>query len=176
MFKETYYIFGKNYHTNGKNYAKRLTCVLLHFTFVSEHKHSITSNFLFVNIKTTNLMFCKNFPKQWGGVFVYNSQELVKNIKSLAKSKKVSTKQMLLDCDLNVNALNQMSDKKGISSFSLAKIADYLDTSVDYLLGRIETPEIDPANKLQADFFKVFQKLPFEEQVNLMNIAMQKAS
>lgn len=107
---------------------------------------------------------------------MYNSQELVRNIKSLAKSKKVSTKQMLLDCDLNVNALNQMSDKKGISSFSLAKIADYLDTSVDYLLGRIETPEIDPTNKLQADFFKVFQKLPFEEQVNLMNIAIQKAS
>ena len=41
-------------------------------------------------------------------------------------------------------------------------------------LGRTETPEIDPANKLQAEFFKIFQKLPFEEQVALMNIAIQK--
>lgn len=106
---------------------------------------------------------------------MYNSQTLVENIKALAKSKNVLVKEMLIDCDLNVNALNQMSDKKGISSFSLAKIADYLDVSVDYLLGRTEIPEIDPANKLQSDFFKIFQNLPFEEQVNLMNIAIQKA-
>lgn len=107
---------------------------------------------------------------------MYNSQNLVENIKAIAKSKNVLVKEMLTDCDLNVNALNQMSDKKGISSFSLAKIADYLDVSVDYLLGRTETPEIDPTNKLQAEFFKIFQKLPFEEQVNLMNIAIQKVS
>lgn len=106
---------------------------------------------------------------------MYNSQTLVENIKALAKSKNVLVKEMLIDCDLNVNALNQMSDKKGISSFSLAKIADYLDVSVDYLLGQTEIPEIDPANKLQSDFFKIFQNLPFEEQVNLMNIAIQKA-
>ncbi|MDE5557794.1 MAG: helix-turn-helix domain-containing protein [Ruminococcus sp.] len=106
---------------------------------------------------------------------MYNSQTLVENIKALAKSKNILVKEMLVDCDLNVNALNQMSDKKGISSFSLAKIADYLGVSVDYLLGRTETPEIDPANKLQAEFFKIFQKLPFEEQVALMNIAIQKA-
>lgn len=107
---------------------------------------------------------------------MYNSQTLVENIKALAKSKNILVKEMLINCDLNVNALNQMSDKKGISSFSLARIADYLDVSVDYLLGRTETPEIDPANKLQAEFFKIFQKLPFEEQVNLMNIALEKVS
>lgn len=105
---------------------------------------------------------------------MYNSQKLVENIKALAKSKNILVKEMLVDCGLNVNALNQMSDKKGISSFSLAKIADYLGVSVDYLLGRTEIPEIDPANKLQAEFFEIFQKLPFEEQVNLMNIAIQK--
>jgi len=31
-----------------------------------------------------------------------------------------------------------MTDNKGMSSFYLAKIADYLDCSVDYLLGRDE--------------------------------------
>ena len=40
---------------------------------------------------------------------------------------------MLSDCDLNVNTLNQISDKKGISCFGLERIADYLNVSVDYV-------------------------------------------
>lgn len=59
---------------------------------------------------------------------------------------------------------------------ALIKIANRLDVSVDYLLGRTKIPEIDPANKLQAEFFEIFQKLPFEEQVALMNIALEKVS
>ena len=65
--------------------------------------------------------------------------------------------------------------KRPPNAETLLILADYLEVSVDYLLGRTEIPEIDPANKLQAEFFKIFQKLPFEEQVNLMNIAIQKA-
>lgn len=65
--------------------------------------------------------------------------------------------------------------KRPPSAETLLLLADYLDCSVDYLLGRTEVPKIDPANKLQSEFFKIFQKLPFEEQVNLMNIAIQKA-
>ena len=52
-------------------------------------------------------------------------------------------KDILSACDLNINSLSQMSDKKGLSSFSLGKIADYLDCSVDYLLGRTDNPEIN---------------------------------
>lgn len=52
-----------------------------------------------------------------------------------------------MDCELNINTLSQISEKKGISSFSLAKIADYLDCSVDYLLGRTDIPEINKGNE-----------------------------
>lgn len=69
---------------------------------------------------------------------MYKSQNLVERIKSAAKSKGIHVKELLSSCDLNPNTLNQISDKKGLSSFSLAKIADYLDCSVDYLLGRTE--------------------------------------
>ena len=41
---------------------------------------------------------------------------------------------------LGVNAIRQINNKTGIASFSLAKIADYLDCSVDYLLGRTDNP------------------------------------
>lgn len=67
---------------------------------------------------------------------MYNSQSLVNKIRQTAKSKNILIKTMLDTCGLNVNTLSQVSNKKGISSFSLAKIADYLDCSVDYLLGR----------------------------------------
>ncbi|MGN0298898.1 MAG: helix-turn-helix domain-containing protein, partial [Lachnospiraceae bacterium] len=71
---------------------------------------------------------------------MYNAQNLTANIKAQAKAKNVLVKDMLLSCGLSINALNQITDKKGLSSFSLAKIADCLDCSTDYLLGRAETP------------------------------------
>ena len=67
---------------------------------------------------------------------MYNSQELVNKIKARAKERGILVKDMLIECGLNINTLNQMTDKKGISSFALARIADLLDCSVDYLLGR----------------------------------------
>ena len=47
---------------------------------------------------------------------------------------------MLNECSLGVNAIRQINGIKGMASFSLAKIADYLDVSVDYLLGRTDQP------------------------------------
>ena len=49
---------------------------------------------------------------------------------------------MLAECELNVNLLNKMTDNKGIGCFALARIADKLETSTDYLLGRTDNPEM----------------------------------
>lgn len=69
-----------------------------------------------------------------------NAQYLTTKIKDTAKENGITIKNMLVDCGLSINTLNQMTDKKGISCFSLNKIADYLGVSVDYLLGRTDTP------------------------------------
>lgn len=74
---------------------------------------------------------------------MYIAQTTKDRIKSLAKSKKINMEQMLSECSLGINAIRQISDTKGMSSFSLAKIADYLNCSVDYLLGRTDNPEIN---------------------------------
>ena len=50
---------------------------------------------------------------------------------------------MLLECSLGVNAIRQINVTKVIASVSIARIADYLDCSVDYLLGRTDNPEIN---------------------------------
>lgn len=74
---------------------------------------------------------------------MYNSNNLANRIKNRAKEQGVLLRDMLEACDLNINSLSQMTDKKGLSSFALAHIADYLDCSVDYLLGRTDIPEVN---------------------------------
>ena len=45
------------------------------------------------------------------------------------------TAEELNSCIKSEAILRQKSDKKGISCFSLARIADYVDVSVDFLSG-----------------------------------------
>lgn len=71
---------------------------------------------------------------------MYSAQITKDRIKSLCKDKHVNMEYMLTKCELGVNAIRQINDTKGMASFSLAKIADYLDCSVDYLLGRTDNP------------------------------------
>lgn len=72
---------------------------------------------------------------------MYTAQITKERIKRLCKIKKVNMETMLSECSLGVNAIRQINDVKGMASFSLAKIADYLDCSVDYLLGRTDDPD-----------------------------------
>lgn len=74
---------------------------------------------------------------------MYNSQITKERIKVSCKNKNVNMAELLEKCNLGVNAIRQINDTKGMASFSLAKIADYLGCSVDYLLGRTENPEIN---------------------------------
>lgn len=77
---------------------------------------------------------------------MYNAQCTKDRIKSTCKEKKINMEQMLIDCSLGVNAIRQINNTKGMASFSLAKIADYLDCSVDYLLGRTDNPTVSGNN------------------------------
>lgn len=81
---------------------------------------------------------------------MYNAQCTKDRIKNICKVKKVNMEQMLVDCSLGVNAIRQINDTKGMASFSLAKIADYLDCSVDYLLGRTDSPTVSGNNIIQS--------------------------
>lgn len=67
---------------------------------------------------------------------MYSSQEIAVKIKQLAKEKGVSLKQMLSDCELGINFISQIANGNAITYINLSKIADYLNVSVDYLLGR----------------------------------------
>lgn len=75
---------------------------------------------------------------------MYSSIEIAEKIKSTAKSKNLSLKDILFECGLSKNALSSMiSGGSTPKSENLAKIADCLGVSVDYLLGRTDSPEIN---------------------------------
>ena len=74
---------------------------------------------------------------------LYNSPKVANNIKRYAKTKSISLKSILLECGLGSNTFSHMLHGKAIAFDSLAKIADYLDCSVDYLLGRTDNPEVN---------------------------------
>ncbi len=74
---------------------------------------------------------------------MYITQDIAHRIKATAKARKITIKQLLSECGLNINAISEFSKGKNLSCISLARIADYLDCSVDYLLGRTDNPEIN---------------------------------
>jgi len=75
---------------------------------------------------------------------MHNSQEVATTIKNFAKSKKIAIGTMLTDCCLSKNTLSSMQSGGYLPrTETLGKIADYLDCSVDYLLGRTNNPEIN---------------------------------
>ena len=51
---------------------------------------------------------------------------------------------MLLDCGMNKNTMYTMQADGYLPRLeTIARIADYLDCSVDYLIGRTDNPEVN---------------------------------
>lgn len=72
---------------------------------------------------------------------MYSNQEIAFKIKEIARTKNYSIKQLLDECNLNVNYISQFANGKDMTAGNLYKIANLLDVSIDYLLGRTDTPK-----------------------------------
>ena len=72
---------------------------------------------------------------------MYNHNVLRAKIRYQCDCKGITLKKMLSDLGYNVNILTQATGNKGISSSTLYAIADYLEVSVDFLLGRTDNPK-----------------------------------
>lgn len=74
---------------------------------------------------------------------LYNSLNTAEVIKLRAKAQNIIIKNMLVELDLGSNTMSNMRHGRAIASDSLARIADYLGCSIDYLMGRTDNPEIN---------------------------------
>ena len=80
---------------------------------------------------------------------MYKTEKTVIRIRETAKKNGIKISEMLLSCGLNINTLSSMGNRGSwIQANSLALIADYLEVSVDYLLGRTDNSELKQSNAI----------------------------
>lgn len=73
---------------------------------------------------------------------MYNTQEIVTLLEAIASVKKISINKLLQESGLDKNVIYRMKAQNQMPSVDkIVKIADYLDCSVDYLLGRTDIPD-----------------------------------
>ncbi len=73
---------------------------------------------------------------------MYDSREIADRIKTRTKQQGKTLREVLTACGLGINTVSKISSGTDILTLNFAKIADCLDCSVDYLLGRTEDPEL----------------------------------
>lgn len=107
---------------------------------------------------------------------MYSSENLANNIRALSKEKKISQKDLLSKCNLGVNTITKLSNGTDILVKNLVKIADELDCSVDYLLGRSNFPDIQKKNVSSGDllFLKKLHSLPEDSQDEIIHMVNYK--
>ena len=131
---------------------------------------------------------------------MYNSQEIATRIKETAKKRGVVIKTMLSDLEINVNTISMLAKGREISYMNFAKIADYLNCSVDYLLCKTDEPNGSGDNTYYGDnngfqanrgtfnissnqekndstteeFIQVFKNMDLADRVAVMQFAFDK--
>ena len=84
-----------------------------------------------------------NIVQHIGGVIVYNLQIIEERIMSIAKNIGLSKNKLLINTNLNKSVFDNMKKGQIPSVDKIHTIADYLDCSVDYLLGRTDNPAVN---------------------------------
>lgn len=136
---------------------------------------------------------------------MYNSQETIFRIKQRAKEQGIAILDLQAKCDLGRNAISQAAKSQdGMKARNLFAIAEVLNCSVDYLLGRTDNPTvsgnyINGDNNVQAirtgngdmtihaekqlskgidptteEFIKIFCDLDFDDKFEVMQLLMEK--
>lgn len=126
-------------------------------------------------------------------------------IKSRCKEKNISIAQLLLECEITKSFVYDLEKRNtSPSADRLVKIADRLDCSVDYLLGRTDNPNISQNysnnnisyssniafgeysavenngntevqdDEMTIELVKAFKSLPFSDKMEIMNLVLEK--
>ena len=74
---------------------------------------------------------------------MYDSHNIAERIRERAKKQGKTLRALLGECHLGINTVSYIDSGGDITTLHFAKIADALDCSVDYLLGRTDKPEIN---------------------------------
>ena len=103
---------------------------------------------------------------------MYKSLDIAKRIKDLAKQKKIPLKELFADAGLSVSTTANMKTSVPKAD-NLARIADRLGCTVDYLLGRDAAEDEDAAAALFAQLKPEYQDIVLNQVRQLLEL--QKA-
>ncbi len=107
---------------------------------------------------------------------MYSSEKLADNIRATAKKNKISQKDLLLKCDLGVNTITRLSNGTDILAKNLVKIADELNCSIDYLVGRSPLVNIQKSELSSEEllFIEKLRALPEDSQDEIIHMLNYK--
>ena len=83
---------------------------------------------------------------------------IYEHIKQLCNDNKITINQLEKNCNLGTSSIKKWETRSAPSAIALAKIADYFDVSVDYLLGRKDYADI-PAIISASPIQKLYDQL-----------------
>ena len=90
----------------------------------------------------------------------YSSSDVANRIKTIAKEKNISILTMLADCGLSKNTLSSMQSGGSWPRLdTILKIADYLDISMDELLGRKKRTPTAKAVEVENEIIDLFNSM-----------------
>ena len=101
---------------------------------------------------------------------MYITQDIANRIKLSLKPQHKTVKDMLCSLGLGINTISELSKGKQLSCISLAKIADYLNCSVDYLLGRPDNTELNSEHNLSDQEEKLLDAFRSTDELGRMRI------
>lgn len=92
---------------------------------------------------------------------LYDSIALAENIKIQAKARNIQLKDMYAELGMSKGVLSNLRTGRMIAADSLARIADYLDCSMDFLMGRTAEPAVQRMELTDEERQKVTDYLQF---------------
>lgn len=126
-----------------------------------------------------------------------NNVQIADLISKECKQKNIKISELLQDCNINHSFISDIRHKNRAPSVDkISVIADYLDVSVDYLLGRTDTPNtysisnqdttingtqanvINNAEKqdeMTEELLKAFKSMSFPDKMDIMNAVLAKS-
>lgn len=112
---------------------------------------------------------------------MYSSYDVAQRINQSLKKKNLSQKDMLETCKLSKNAISSMLSRGSmLRADNLAKIADYLDCSVDFLLGRNKptkegTELLTESDQTLLDSFHLLEIKDQREIIAIISLKLNEA-
>ena len=103
-----------------------------------------------------------------------NSQLIAQRIKQQVKNNGSTVKQLCGDLEIGINALSRLASGEKMSYQTFTQIADYLDCSVDYLLGREKPCKV--LTETEESLINAFRKLSPVEQGQVIGFTLGLAN